>query len=184
MGGAAVGIDIGSVGMVVNGYHFRSRHGQSFHGSIKGGSLRRIHHDLHAREIHLHAADRVVDVLLSCLGAEFHLVHARSDGEFDVRHIAADLCLDLILQRIGKLESVPVKELDAVEFHRVVGGGDHNSRIHHILSGQVRHCRSGDHAHIDAVGSHAAGTRHQGVCQHITGNSGITSHHDGGLMIL
>ena len=62
----------------------------------------------------------MVDIFFLGIRAELDLADSGTDGEFDILHISPDLVFYLILECIGKLESVAVKEFNAVEFHGVV----------------------------------------------------------------
>ena len=184
MGRSAVGIDIGTVRIVMNGYHAAAQFLQTFHGSVERCAFRTVHYDLQSGQIHIYRSHRMVNVFFSGIRAVFDLADAGSDRELNTGHIVPDQSLDLILYSIRKLITVAVEELDSVKFHRIVRGGDHNSRIYFVFFRQISHCRGRDHSYIDAVGTYRTGSCHQGICQHISGNSSIAAYHDGGFMLI
>ena len=126
----------------------------------------------------------MIDVFLSGISAVLDFADTGAGGELHALHIALDQAFDFVFQFIGKLITVAVKEFNAVKLHRIVGSGNHNAGIHFVFSCQIRNGRGGNHSYINAVGSHGACSRHQGICQHIAGNSGVTAYHDRRLMRL
>ena len=126
----------------------------------------------------------MVDILLPGIRAVFNLSHIGPNGEADAVHSVFDNGFDFVFQGIRELIALPVKKLDAVKFHRIMGSRNHYPCIHFIFPGKVCHCRGGDNAYIYCIGSHGADSRHQRICQHIPGNSGITPYHDSGLVLV
>ena len=184
MGGATVGIDIGTVRIVVDGHHAAAQFFQAFYGCIERGTLCTIHHDLQSGQIHIDRSHGMIDVLFSGIGTVLDLADSGTDGKFDTGHIVTDQCLDLIFHGIGKLIAVTVKEFNTIELYRIVGCGDHNAGIYFVFLGKISNRRSGNHTYVDTVGSYGAGSCHQRIRQHISGNSGITTHHDRGFVLI
>ena len=184
MGGSAVGIDVSSVRVVMDGYHAAPQFLQAFHRCVEGSSLRTVYYDLQAGQIYIYGSHSMVNILFSGIGTVFDLTYAGTDRELDAGHIVPDQRFDLVFHSIRKLITVAVKELDPVELYRIVRGGDHNSRIYFVFLGQISHCRSRDHSHIYTVSAYGAGTGHQRIRKHIAGDSGIASYHDRRLVFI
>ena len=86
--------------------------------------------------------------------------------------------LDLVFNGIVQFEPFPVEELDAVVLKRIVGSGDHNTRIHLIMPHQIsdrggRHHADGDHVRADCLDP--GGKRR---FQHIRRDTGIRPDQD------
>ena len=103
--------------------------------------------------------------------------------ELDLLRVIQDQRLDLLLDLIGQLIARGGKQLDAVEFHTVVGGGDHHPGIRRIEPDKGRHSRRGHNAQQLRIGSHRADACRQGSFQNIRGNPGILADIDHRLVI-
>ena len=85
-------------------------------------------------------------------------------------------CLNLIFYLVRQLLATCGEELDAVVWHRVVGGGNHHAQIRTIVIRQVSNCWGWQHAHAHHV--HAAGsqTGRNRRIQHLAGNARVATN--------
>ena len=120
----------------------------------------------------------MVDIFFSGICPVFDLPHPGTGRHFNALHSIADQRFDFILHAVRQLIAIPVKKLNAVELHRIMGCGNHDSGFHLIFLCQISHCRCGNHTHIYRVGPYAADSRHQRIRQHIPRNTGIAAYHD------
>ena len=104
----------------------------------------------------------MVDV---CLASVLHLdnvAHAGTGRQRVGSHsfLGHDPGADLFLDSIRKLHAFAAKELDAVEFRRIVRSGDDNAAIELVLNSEQRHGGRGDNAaamRAAALGHNAGG---------------------------
>ena len=75
-----------------------------------------------------------------------------------------------------------LENFDAVEFHRVVGSGNHNTGVRLIFAHQIRHAGGGDDAQQHDIRADAAQTGSQRGFQHIAGNAGVLADEDLGAV--
>ena len=168
MCGTTVCIDVRAVGIVVDRHDLSAQLLHSLHRGIECCTLCTVKHDLHPPQIHIHRFHCMIDILFSGIRTVFDLANACAGGELNAPHIAADQLLDLILQGIRKLVAVPIEKFNTVKLYCVVGSGDHDTRVHLIFSGKIRHRRSGHHTHIHCVRTHGTHACHQSIRQHIS----------------
>ena len=178
MRGAAVGIDIGAVRIIMDRHNRCPQLLQSFDRGIVSRAFRTVYNDPDPVQLYRNRLKHMIDILLSCIGTIFHLAHRRARGELDIRHMTADQAFYFILQRVRQLITVPVKEFNPVKFHRIMRCRNHHSRIHFILLRQISNRRGRQHTYIHTVRSHRTCPRHQCIRKHITRYPGITSDHD------
>ena len=91
---------------------------------------------------------------------------------------------DFLLQFVGQLISLSIKQLDAVVFTRIMRGGNHHTRIRLIMFHQISYRRCGHNAQQRDIRSHRAKASHQRRLQHIGGNAGILADHYPGTAML
>ena len=184
MGRTAVGINICSVRAVMNGNNLSAQLLQCFNRSIIRCALGTVNHYLQSPQIDIYRFDRMIDIFFSCIRTVFDLSHAGAGRKFHILHAVPDQRFDLIFQFIGQFITVPVKKFDTVKFHGIMGGGNHHPCIHLIFPRQVCDCGSGKHPCIYAVRPYRTCSCHQRICQHVTGYSRITAHHNRRFMLL
>ena len=76
MCGAAVGIDVAAVRIVMNGNDLCSQFLQRFHGSIIGGALGAVHNDLQIAQIRIDRLYRMINIFFSGICPVLNLAHA------------------------------------------------------------------------------------------------------------
>ena len=85
----------------------------------------------------------IIPVSVVCLG---HTPHPSPSWTRIILHLIQHDRFDLLLQSVGQLVAVAAKNLDAVKFTGVVGGGNHNARIGAVFSHQIGYRRRGYYA--------------------------------------
>ena len=138
--------------------------------------------DVQAGQVAVDGLVQVIHIVLQAVGAEGHFAHRAAGGQRDVGAVVVDVLLDLILHLVGQLVAGAGEDLDAVEFHRVVGGRDHHTRVGVVFLDQIGHCRGRQHAEALDVRPHAAQTGGQRSFQHIAGLPGVLADQDAGAM--
>ena len=127
-----------------------------------------------------HGAEIIAASFVNCKEdvLELNLPHIGTDRKFNAIHLAFNDRFNFIFQRIRELIALSVKELDPVEFHRIVGSGNNHSGVYLVFPGEISHRRGRYHAYINRIGSHGANPGHQCIGQHISRNSGIAPYHN------
>ena len=169
--------------MIVNSYDLSAAARKSFNRGVVRSAFRTVNNKLHSGKIHAYRSYGMVDIFLFGICQNFYLADSGSDGELNILHVALYLSLYLVLEGIGKLKSVSIKELYSVKLYRVVRCRNNNARIYHMLSCKISDCGSRNNTDIYAIRSDAAGSRHKRVSKHIAGNSRIASDHNSRFMI-
>ena len=181
MGGAAVLVDVGAVGLMIIHRHRGAQLLQHGGGHLIAGALGAVYHNVQPVKAGAGGFLGKVDVAALGVALTHRAAHLSADGQVLVLGQAvADDVLNAVLHRIRQLIAVAVKELDAVVLHSVVAGGNHRARIRLVIPGQIGDGRGRQHLHQHGLRAHGADARHQGGLQHFTADAGITPHQNGG----
>ena len=181
MGGTAVLVDVGAVGLMIVHRHRGAQLLQHGGGHLIAGALGAVHHNVQPVKAGAGGFLGEVDVAALGVALAHRTAHLPADGQVLVLGQAvADDFLNPILHRVGELVAVAVEELDAVILNGVVAGGNHRARVSLIISGQIGDGRGGQHLHQHGLRAHGANARHQSGFQHFAADAGIASHQNGG----
>ena len=138
---------------------------------------------------HIQAGKICINVLLQSIHIVIHsgiqAVNAADLGtitDLDILAVFEDMSLNAVFYFIGQLVAIALENLDAVELHRVVGRGDHNTGVCAVFAHQIGHAGGGDHTQQVNVCANAAQTGSQGAFQHIAGNTGIFANQNTGTV--
>ena len=160
MGGSAACIDIRTVRIVVDRHHIRTKQLQCLYRSIVRCSFRAVCHNLHTMQIYRDRLRCMFHIVLSGIRPVCNTADLCSGRKSKILHIIFNDRFDLILHSIRQLIPVRIKKFNAVKFHRIMGCGNHNPRVHMIFSGQISNCRCRYNTDINRIGSDGAYTRH------------------------
>ena len=152
MGGTTVLIDIDSIGIRVNDIALEFGKTVKKPSRSSGGSaVGTVHQDPHAGEIGLYSGNQMVDIVVASLLVQIcYLSNFRFFAEGWL-FIKEDHVFDLILQCVGKLKTLAVKNFDPVVFKGVMRSGNDNTGVCFVGYGQKSHSRSWDHSKVKNV---------------------------------
>ena len=177
---AALGVDVGAVGLDPDRDHLGAQFLEDCRGHLVGRPVGAVQHDLQAGEIeilgkgalqeHDEAAGGVVDTV--------GLAHLLGGGAQTVDALGEDQLLHHQFGFVRQLEAVAREELDAVVLKGVVRGRDHHTRVGAHGRGDVGDARGGERPHQEHVHPHGADPRHQGAFQHVAGEPRVLADHD------
>ena len=177
MGTAALPVNVGSIGGIAQNGRFCPQQRKQFLRRSYRGAIGTIHQHLHAGQLFRYSGGQVGRIKGRCLvifaaGAYLFRLH-RNHGNIPIQQHP----LYFIFFVIGQLVALRAKDLDAVEFVRVVRSrNDHTGRSF-FLYRKVRHRWGGNHSqqhHIGAAGHQAAG---KSGLQHFAGKTSIPANH-------
>ena len=181
MSGAAVYIDIGAVGPVIDIIHVHViavKQPLSRNGSRTVGA---IHQHSQVMGLALHRGNQIADIEIH--GMAVVIGHANVSALFQGQRLVGEhIVLNGILQLVGQLCSIGAKELDAVILIGIVGGGNHHTGGCLAHNSSQRHCGSRDHAQGMDICATGRKTRNDCALQHIRRNPGILADHHHGLL--
>ena len=183
VGGAAVHVDVGAVGIVVDHVGLGAQRVEDALGDLPGRAVGHVQAHPHVLEGVAGHGDQVADVAV----AARHIVHGAADvragGHGDLQPIV-DVVLHLDDGIFIHLLTVAVEQLDAVVVERVVAGGDHDAAVEVVHAGDVGHGRRGGDVHDVGVRAGGHQARAQRVLKHVGGPAGVLADDHGGLLAL
>ena len=183
MGGAAVVVDIGAVGLVVIAAHLRAQLLEHHGRDLIACALGAVQHHVQAIQPHIGGFFDKIHIAAGGVALAHGTAHALADGHFKIGgHPAGHDFLDAVLNGVGQLVAVFVKELDAVVLDGIVAGADDRARVRLVKAGEVGDGRGGQHLHQHGARTHAANAGDQRALQHFTAQARISPHKDGGAM--
>ena len=181
MGRAAVHIDIGAIGPIIDVADIHVIAVKQPLGRYGSRTVGAVHQYPQVMGLALHRGNQVTDI-------EIHRVavvigHADVSALFQgQRLVGQHIFFNGILQLVRQLCAVGAKELDAVILIGIVGGGNHHAGLCLAHNGSQRHCGGGDHAQGMDIGATGRKARNHGALQHIRRNPGILADDHHGLL--
>jgi hypothetical protein len=175
MGGAAIVVDVDTVGLGVDPVDFSPLSLEGRRRCLEGGSIGTIHNDLDSFETHrpLKAVDQVRHVRLDQRFIDTDAPDGRSSRPGpDLGKPRLDGLLELVVQ----LVAAPREELNAVVGHGVVAGRQHHTKIGIAGFGKKRHPGSRQNAESYHIDTGAGQTGHDRGLQELTGSPGIPAN--------
>ena len=138
-----------------------------------GASVGAIQRDFHAGKGSLSQTDQIIHILIHCVKCGGH--HPNLFRSRFWRHplVVDDNSLNLLLLFVGKFETGAADDFDAVIHKRIMGSGEHDSRVGFQFPHQIGHRRrwhNAQHLHVTADRTKA---RCHGRFQHAGGQTGI-----------
>ena len=182
MGGAAAVVDGNAVLLGADEAALAAKAREQFLRDPGGGAVGAVEQHFQTGEVGVDMLLQEVDVILYAGAAHLDAADVRALGQTNVRAVVEDVGFDLVLDLIGQFVAVALEDLDAVELHRVVGGGDHDAGVGMVFADQVGHAGGGDNAQQLYVSADTAQAGGQGGFQHIAGHTGIFADQDFGAV--
>ena len=182
MGAAHVLVDVGTVRRDANERALGAQPGKQLLCHSGRSAVGAVDADVQAGQIAVDRLIQVVHIVLQTVRPDRHPAHGGSGRQRDAGTVVVNVLLDLIFHISRQLVAGAGKNLDAVEFHRVVGGRDDNTGIRVVFLDQIGHSGGGQHAQALHVRAHAAQAGGQGRFQHIAGLAGILADEDAGAV--
>ena len=175
--GAAIAVDVEAVGLIKEHVRVRAQRRKEAAGRTAGRAVGAVHGDVQPFQRIGNGADQMVDIVLDHLLAHVgDLADGFRRGGRRRSDLAKGVILDAFLQSVGQLHALAAEHLDAVEFRRVVRGGDHDAGVGLVFADEVSHRRRGDEAEHDHVRAHGAQARGAGHGEHIRGHAAVHAH--------
>ncbi|MPM58484.1 hypothetical protein SDC9_105315 [bioreactor metagenome] len=177
MGGAAAGINVDSVGVMVDDVRLKAGEpGKQPGGGGRGRAVGAVGQNPQAGKSSLHRGDQMVQISLQqrrigIRDPAQQLVGLEGNGG-----VGAHNRLDGLLQRVGKLVALGIENFNAVMLKGVVGGGNDNTRVGLGGGGHPSHGWGGHHAQPQHVGARRAEAGGQRALQHIRGNARVLAN--------
>ena len=152
-------------------------------GGGGGGTVGAVHQNAQAAQSGVDGSLQVVDVVLAGLrGHVAHLADIRAGFHGHVVGAEQDDILDLLLQLIGELEALSVKNFDAVVLKGVVAGRDHNARVRPGVYRHPGYARGGQGAQVQHIRPGGAQPGDQRALEQVSRDTGVLADGHQGLL--
>ncbi|MFM1941937.1 MAG: hypothetical protein RI897_919 [Verrucomicrobiota bacterium] len=178
--GAAVLVDIGSIGCVPVDEDFCSEFTEDAGGGFVGGPVGAIDDDAHTVESHSAGEGTLgeLDIAAECVIDPHGLADFGGCGAdaFDIA--AEDEVFDFAFDIVIELKAVWPEELDAVIGVGVMGSGDDDAGVGAEGAGHVGDSGGGEGADEEDVDTHGEDSGGEGIFEEVTREAGIFADHD------
>ena len=180
VGAAAVGVDVGAVGVVVDDDKVGAEFAQDAGAGLVGRAVAAIERD--AERLERVAAGKALlgefDIAAEGVVDAKSLPDFRGGGA-DVFDLAAEnQILDLRLDGVVEFVAIVAEEFDAVVLVGIVGGGEDNAGIGAQGSCDVGNTRGGQRADDEGIGAERGEAGDHGVLEHVAGEAGVLADDD------
>ena len=189
--GAGVQVDVQAVGLVVDDIGICAQSIEHRFSNIPACAVGAVQTDLDALE----GIDAQRDQITHVAVAACHIVHSASDvltmGKGQLRPVLIEhmkLAVDVVLHQqqslLGHFLTVAVDQLDAVIVVGIMAGGDHDTTIKVIHTGNVGHGRGGSDVQQVGICARSGQASDQAILEHIRAATGILTNDDTGRLVI
>ena len=175
---AAVLVDIRAVGLVGEEYAVCAKPRKKLLRSCGGAAVCAVKRRIQPVKAGIGALLYMLYVIGRRSSKVSYSANLCSLAQCDILRSVKNKLLNLLLNRVGKLEALARKQLYSVILNRIMRSRYHNARVRAVFIYEIRHSRRWHNVKHNRVRTHRGYSRCKRRLQNIGGNAGVLANQD------